>query len=239
MAGWEVRPRNLRGERWLRGVTVVLLLALPALFWAGQQYQLRQTHAVLAQQQVLRAQVDEQAKQLEQLRQRLALRTSGEQVGQQANEQSRLTIKLLEEQIFALQQDLAAYEGVLAPASRQQGLRIRAFDLQPSATPRLFRYKVLLSRVGNDDQPLSGQLEVTLEGQQHGKAISFPLTQLSAELGGRPIRFAFKHFQAIPDAARFAELELPAGFEPRLIRVRAEVQGEKPLESQFKWNDKK
>jgi hypothetical protein len=48
--------------------------------------------------------------------------------------------------------------------------------------------------------------------------------------------FSFKHFQAIPEAGRFAELKLPEGFIPREIKVRADVQGEKPLLRTFKWN---
>ncbi|MES2819477.1 MAG: DUF6776 family protein [Pseudomonadota bacterium] len=239
MTGWEVRPRNAGNQRWQRGLIVVLLLALPLAFWGGLLWGERDTQAALAEQQTLRAHLDQQARQVAVLQLRLAQVGSGDKVGQQADEQNRLTIKLLEEQIFALQQDLSAYKGVLAPDSRRDGLRIRAFEVQGTDRPRHFRYKLLLSRVGPDDQSLTGQLTVTLEGLQDGKAVSLPLASLSPELAAQTIPFAFKHFQAIPEAARFADLELPAGFEPQQIEVRAEVQGHKPLVRTFKWNDKK
>ena len=170
----------------------------------------------------------------------MAVLSSAEKLSQQANEQSRLSIKLLEEQIYKQQQDLAFYKGVLAPASRREGLRIRAFELQATDSPELFRYKILLSRVGKGEAPLEGQLHVSIVGKQGEQDVTLELAALSADLPDalheQPITFVFKHFQAIPEAGRFAELKLPEGFVPREIKVRAEVQGEKPLLRTFKWN---
>ncbi|MDX1299455.1 MAG: DUF6776 family protein, partial [Pseudomonas sp.] len=151
-----------------------------------------------------------------------------------------LTIKLLEEQIYKQQQDLASYKGVLAPASRREGLRIKTFELQATDRPEHFRYKILLSRVGKGEKPLEGQLQVSIVGAQAGKNVTLELAALGAGLPDalpeQPITFAFKHFQAIPEAGRFAELKLPEGFVPSEIKVRAEVKGEKPLLRTFKWN---
>ena len=170
----------------------------------------------------------------------MAVLSSAEKLSQQANEQSRLSIKLLEEQIYKQQQDLAFYKGVLAPASRREGLRIRAFELQATDSPGLFRYKILLSRVGKGEAPLEGQLHVSIVGKQGEQDVTLELAALSADLPDalpeQPITFVFKHFQAIPEAGRFAELKLPEGFVPREIKVRAEVAGEKPLLRTFKWN---
>lgn len=241
MAGWEVRPSDPRRGRRIRLAFLLLVLAIPAAFHAGGWWQARDVQAQVDHTGSLETRLREQEQELDMLRQRLAVAGSGEKVAQQANEQSRLTIKLLEEQVFKLQQDLAFYKGVLAPASRREGLRIRAFELQATDTPRLFRYKILLSRVGKDDKPLEGQLEVTVEGRQAGKDSSLELAGLThglAEpLDKQVIPFTFKHFQAIPEAGRFAELKLPEGFEPVQVKVRAQIQGEKPLERTFKWID--
>ncbi|WP_439887349.1 DUF6776 family protein [Pseudomonas sp. MBLB4123] len=223
----------------MRLTLLLLILAVPAAFYGGAWWQARSTQVFMAEHKALQARLGEQAREIDQLRQSLALASSGEKVAQQANEQNRLTIKLLEEQIFKQQQDLAFYKGVLAPASRREGLRIRAFELQATDRPRHFRYKLLLSRVGKDDKPLQGQLRVTVEGRQGGKDVSLELAALTQglpdPLSEQVIAFTFKHFQAIPEAGRFAELKLPEGFEPRQVRVRAEVKGEKPLERTFKW----
>lgn len=241
MAGWEVRPSDPRRAGRVRLALLLLILAVPAAFYAGTWWQARSTQALLAEQQALEVRLSEQEQELDRLRQRLAVVSSGEKVTQQANEQNRLAIKLLEEQIFKQQQDLAFYKGVLAPASRREGLRIRTFEVQATDKPQHFRFKLLLSRVGKDDKPLVGQLQVTVEGRQDGKEVSLELAALTQglpdELPEQAIPFAFKHFQAIPEAGRFAELRLPEGFEPSQVRVRAEVKGEKPLERTFKWID--
>lgn len=241
MAGWEVRPSDPLRARRVRLALLVLVLAIPAGFYAGSWWQARSTQAVLAERQAMQARLVELEQENDRLRQRMAVLSSGEKVAQQANEQNRLAIKLLEEQIFKQQQDLAFYKGVLAPASRREGLRIRTFELQATDRPRVFRYKLLLSRVGKDDKPLQGQLQVTVEGLQGDKDVSLALASLTQE-SGDPLReqlipFAFRHFQAIPEAGRFAELKLPEGFTPRQVRVRADVKGEKPLERTFNWID--
>lgn len=241
MGGWEVRPAD-PGRPWRRALAWMLVLALvPLAFYAGGYWQLhqaeRQGYLQHPEQSSRMAELEEQ---VEELQQRLVVLSSGEKLSQQANEQSRLTIKLLEEQIYKQQQDLAFYKGVLAPASRREGVRIRTFEVQATDTPGLFRYKILLSRVGKSDEPLAGQLQVTLVGQQAGETKTLelaPLTQgLPDALVEQSIPFSFKHFQAIPEAGRFAELQLPESFAPHEIRVRAEVEGHKPLLRTFKWN---
>ncbi|MFI8609750.1 DUF6776 family protein [Pseudomonas sp. NPDC077649] len=235
--GWEVRVSDPRRERRRRVLLLLLLLSVPLAFVLGLWWGERQTQAEQAEVQAQLTRLAEQEQELELLRQRLAVVDSSEKVTQQAMEQNRRTIKLLEEQIFKQQQDLAFYKGVLAPASRREGLRIRAFELQATDVPRRFRYKLLLSRVGTGDEPLQGQLRVTIEGRQGGKDVSLELSALSDEVGEAAIPFSFKHFQSFPEAGRFAELELPEGFEPRQVKVRAEVKGDKPLDRTFEWID--
>ena len=233
--GWEVRlsdPRRERRRRWLQ---LLLVLAVPAAFvlgWYWPQVQPQQTpedtHALLTR-------VAEQEQELELLRQRLAVFGSSDKVTQQAMEQNRRTIKLLEEQIFKQQQDLAFYKGVLAPASRREGIRIRAFELQATDAPQRFRYKLLMSRVGTSDEALQGRLRITIEGLQDGKPATLELAALSDEVSESSIAVSFKHFQSFPEAGRFGELQLPEGFEPRQVKVQAEVEGDKPLSRTFEW----
>lgn len=241
MGGWEVRPADPGRTRRLVLLWLLVLGAIPLAFYAGRYWQAYSVAQQVAATSSDGARVAELEGQLERLRQRLAVLSSGEKVSQQANEQSRLTIKLLEEQIYKQQQDLAFYKGVLAPASRREGLRVRTFEVQATDRPGVFRYKILLSRVGKGDTPLAGQLQVSLVGQQDGVEQTLELASLTqglAEALAEPsIAFAFKHFQAIPEGGRFAELQLPEGFVPREIRVRADVEGEKPVLRTFKWNN--
>lgn len=242
MGGWEVRPTDPRRARRLRLAFAVMLLAIPLAFYLGTFVE-QGAVSGWSNDGSSSARQDEAELQpeVEMLQQRLAVVTSGERVAQQANEQSRLTIKLLEEQIFKLQQDLASYKSVLAPASRREGLRIQTFEVQPTEVDGRFRYKLLLSRVGPSDQPLQGALQVTIIGRQGEKPVSLelaPLTEgLADALSEQTIVFSFKHFQAIPEAARFGELAVPDGFVPEQVKVQAQVEGEQALVRTFKWLD--
>lgn len=237
MAGWEVRPSDPGRTRRQCLLSVLVLLCIALAFYAGSLWQQSIAGAVQSAKQ---APDESLAREVEELRQRVAVLSSTEMLSQQANEQSRLTIKLLEEQIYKQQQDLASYKGVLAPASRREGLRIKTFELQATDRPEYFRYKILLSRVGKGEAPLEGQLQVSIVGQQGGQAVTLELAALTTGLPDalpeQAFAFSFKHFQAIPEAGQFAELKLPEGFVPREIKVRAEVQGEKPLLRTFEWN---
>lgn len=182
----------------------------------------------------LYAEQQQQASLVEQLQRREAMHESNERLAQQVNEQNRKTIKLLEEQIFRQQQDLTYYKGVLDPGAVREGLVIRAFEILPvgEETPRRFRYKVMLSRVGSDEHALQGTLQMNVEGLQDGKRRTLGLEALGQGLHA----FGFKHFQAIPDVAGFAEIELPEGFQPVRVELVATVEGQdKPVRQQYKW----
>lgn len=229
MDGWEVRPcdrrRDRRRLRWL----LVLVLCIPLAFWLGTVWHAMEPPTGEA--------FDTSQVDTEDLEQRMTVLLSADQVARQADERNRKTIKQLEEQIFNLQQDLAFYKGVLAPGSRREGLRIRSFELQSTADPRVFRYSIMLSRVGPDNATLAGNLEVSLVGRSAGKEARLELEKLSSEHKEPAIAFEFKHFQAIPTTGRSAELKLPADFEPEKIVVKAQVDGQDPLERTFKWTE--
>lgn len=224
------------GAAWRRLVPIALLLALPAAFYAGAWQSERRVSERLDQARVQGEQLQVRSAELEQLRRQLVVQESGTRLAQQAGEQSRQTIKLLEEQVFQLQQELATCKEVLAPASNREGLRIRSFELQSTAEPRRFRYKILLSRVGPDEQVLEGSLQVELRGRLGGRSRNLPLVELAEAVPADGLPFAFRHFQAIPEGGQFAELELPEGFEPLEVHLRARIKGlRQPLERSFRW----
>jgi len=229
MDGWEVRPRDCRRDRRCRRVLLCLLLCLPLAFWLGGLWR----GAVISRD--ISAELGQPLP--EDFEQRLMVLASAEQVARQVDEHNRQSIKSLEEQIFKLQQDLAFYKGVLAPGSRRDGLRIRSLELQSTDAPRVFRYNIMLSRVGQEDASVDGQLEVFIDGHQSGKKVRLELAELSSEHPQKAIPFEFKHFQAIPATGRFADLTLPEGFVAEKIVVRATVKGQDPLERTFNWLD--
>src|SRR5690606_30312583 len=95
---WEVTtldPRQQRRKRWL---LALLLIGLPLLvygaYWKGGE----DSRERLRELEGLAQHYDQLSRELEQAQQMQAVLSSGERLGRQANEQSRQTIKLLEEQ---------------------------------------------------------------------------------------------------------------------------------------------
>lgn len=236
---WEVKTLDPCQQRRKRRMLAALLISLPLIvygaYWKGGE----DSRQRIQELESLEQHYQQLSRELEQAQQMQAVLSSGERLGRQANEQSRQTIKLLEEQIYKLQQDLAFYKGVLAPASRREGLRIRSFELQTTDDPQLYRYKLLLSRVGTDDKPLEGQVRISVVGTREGQEVELDLAELSQEWKGQT-PFAFRHLQAFPEGARYAELKLPNDFTPGEIKVRADIKGQRqPLERTYNWNEEK
>ena len=110
MAGWEVRLHDPARARRVRLFAMLLVLCIPLAFYAGSLWQQQRQPAVQVEPASVAARDEQLLREVEELRQRLVVLSSAEKVSQQANEQSRLSIKLLEEQIYKQQQDLAFYK---------------------------------------------------------------------------------------------------------------------------------
>ncbi|MDI9101134.1 hypothetical protein M9C64_27195, partial [Pseudomonas aeruginosa] len=165
MSGWELQFRDPR-RAWLVRLGVgALLLAVPLAFLGGRWSTGADAARSEADAQRQETLIGEQKAELERLRTEIEVLRSGERLSQQATEQSRQTIKLLEDQVFKQQQDIAFYKGVVAPASKADALEIRAFEVQGTDDPQRFRYKVMLSRLGRDDRKLDGRLKVRISGK--------------------------------------------------------------------------
>lgn len=145
-------------------------------------------------------------------------------------------IEELEQQLFRLQQDLAQYKGALTPKAMAPGIRIQAFELQHTDEPGVFRYKVMVSRVGNESDTVEADLHIQVQGKLNGKAAKLSLAELT---GGRDESLAleFRYFQVVPANGNTAELTLPTGFVPEQVHLTAERNGKQLLEQTMEWTE--
>lgn len=156
-------------------------------------------------------------------------------VARQSVDDNQRVIADLEQQLFRLQQDLAQYQGALVPNAMEHGVRIQAFELQSTDVPGVFRYKVMVSRVGNESDTVEAELWITLQGKQEGEQTQLSLAELS---GGRTefLPLNFRYFQVVPGNGG-AELVLPQGFEPEQIQLKVEHDGKVLLEQALEWTE--
>lgn len=156
-------------------------------------------------------------------------------VARQSVEDSQVTIADLEQQLFRLQQDVAQYQGALVPNAMAPGVRVQAFELQHTDVPGVFRYKIMVSRVGSESDTVEAMLQLTVEGKQGGQTARVPLAELS---GGRidALPLNFRYFQVVPGGDD-AVLTLPLDFEPEQIHLKVEHDDKVLLEQTLEWTE--
>lgn len=224
-ASLDRRQRRVRLPIW--ALLVVVLLC----GWLG--WMLAMYSGPMQEYQQLRAERADIQNQLEETRLRHQQLEVDLLVARQALTDNRTVVDDLEQQLFRLQQDLAQYQGALVPNAMAHGVRIQAFELQRTDVPGVFRYKVMVSRVGNENDTVEARLQVMLQGTEEGKAAQYSLEELSADqTSSLPLNF--RYFQVVPGSDG-AELMLPLGFEPQHIQLKVEHDGKVLLEQTLEW----
>lgn len=221
-------PRLRRRLPWL-----ALLLGLPLCGWLG--WMAAMTSSQMGDYQRLREERAGIQAELEQTRLRDQQLEVDLMVARQALADSQAAVAELEQQLFRLQQDLAQYQGALAPNAMAHGVRIQAFELQRTDIVGIFRYKVMVSRVGSESDTVQARLLLTLQGRQGDEEVSYPLEELTSSRT-QYLPLNFRYFQVVPGNDD-AELVLPLGFEPEQIELKVEHDGKIVLEQTLKWTE--
>lgn len=211
-----------------------LVAALPLCGWLGwtaamQSEQMHEYQRLRDERSGIQAELEETRLRYHQLEVDLL-------VARQSVEDGQDTIADLEQQLFKLQQDLVQYQGALAPDATTPGVRFQAFEVQRTDVPGVYRYKVMVSRVGNESDTVQADLSLEVRGQLAGKPASVSLAEMT---GGRARSLAlnFRYFQVVPENGSEAELMLPVGFMPETVHLRAEQDGKLLLEQTMEWTE--
>ncbi|QKT04085.1 hypothetical protein HUS23_09770 [Ectothiorhodospiraceae bacterium 2226] len=156
---------------------------------------------------------------------------SGE-IEREAQQEVARMMRDLQAEVLELREELAFYRGIVSPTEGERGLRLKALRLEPTPNERLWRYRVILTQVlQNDSAVAEGNVSLQVHGLQDDEPRVLALGALS-EKGVKEVPYRFRYFQNLD-----GELLLPAGFLP----LRAEVQvkprrrGSEPLVRTFDW----
>lgn len=223
-------------RRWKRGVVIMLLMLVPVSAWQGWEAAMRSQLPHELERQALIERQTQLVKEVEDWRQRYHQLEVDLLVARDSAVEGRETVHELEAQLFKLQQNLAQYQGVLAPDAMNPGIRIQAFELHGTDTEGVFRYKVMVSRVGNESDTVQATLQLEVTGEQDGEPVTFGLEALSGDAGGESgLELDFRYFQVVPASSEQAKLILPEGFIPQQVRLTASKEGKTLVEQVFDW----
>ena len=177
-------------------------------------------------------QVDVMSSQLNILQQELTNSEQANAVDRQALEEVQGTIINLRETIAQLEEDVLYYKQIMSPENTETGLMIGQLDLLQTDLQNRIRYRLELRQAGNNDNLVSGYVNVNILGTRDRQEISMPLRSLAVEEDQLDIKLQFRYFQNIQ-----GELILPDGFLPLGVQILAVDEGNngKTIRKSFAW----
>lgn len=166
------------------------------------------------------AQLSEQISNLRaknaELEEALARAQRGQQVNTKTYRELEENLKDAAREIARLREELSFYRNIVSPANKQAGVRIQKLDIEKSAGPGHFQYKLVLIQALKHDRQILGRAHFEIEGLQAGSRRVIRI----AKINGREIIVNFKYFQDIKGV-----FELPLAFEPSRVKVVVETRG--------------
>lgn len=165
-------------------------------------------------------------------RMRVAQLAIDSEVDQRVTDAARDSIAGMRQEIAVLKSEISFYKGLMAPTKAERGLGIRSLDLLATSNPRKFGFKLVLQQLAVEHRLVQGNVEVNIVGRLGGAEKALALSDLSAHVAAKLIKFKFKYFQNIQ-----ADLMLPEGFEPQRIDVAVVSKGKNKvnIEKKFGW----
>ncbi|MDX1343111.1 MAG: DUF6776 family protein [Reinekea sp.] len=219
----------------LRFAMVVVVVGMVyAAFWYGQRSGIREEAELISQRNQLLQEVTQSTSREEALRQRVAVLENAAFVDKGSVDDVRQINRELSDQIAQLEEEIALYQGIMSPSVDSAGLTIQEVTLTPTPAENRYRFKVMLTQVGNNTNYLRGFVGINVLGVQDGAVAAFPLKELSSEINEVDIKFRYRYFQDFK-----GELVLPEGFTPDQIQVIAQSVGTKSarVEKAYNWSD--
>ena len=223
-------------RRFLNGILLLILIvgAAGGGYWYGLDGKLSLVHDNYKDEQItaLKAQVTELTDQLNEAAFRATAVEKSAEVDRAASQEIQQTIKDLKDQVAGLQEEVTLYKGIMAPNNNTSGLRIQEMSVSTTADPTRFRYKLMLTQVGDNNSYIQGFVGVNILGQSNGEKQTIPLKDVSDDIEKTDIKFRYRYFQDVK-----GELNLPEGFVPEQIQVIAQASGNKAarVEKFFDW----
>lgn len=151
-------------------------------------------------------------------------------VVRKANDLLRSSEREHQDEIAALQADLAFYRRLGGANGSQAPLAVHYLELQTTNSPRVYRIIFTLTQNLRWAAVISGQVELGIEGILDGVAQTINEDTLLAE-SAEPMNFRFKYFQQIERM-----VTLPEGFEPSRLSIRLKSTSLRaPVEQSMSW----
>lgn len=180
----------------------------------------------------LEANIDTRDDEIEALKQEVALLQTHREIDREAYKEVEGSLITLQAKIQEQRDAIAFYRGIVSPSDGKPGLRVQDFKLTRGGEEREFNLRLVLVQAMKHDRKVSGDVAVSVEGNENGEARTYVLTDLLPADSERAWPFSFRYFQ---DFDR--QIVLPDGFTPERVHVevRSKTRSISSIEESFAW----
>ena len=143
------------------------------------------------------------------------------------------TIGDLQAQVARQTEELAFYRAVVAEGAPAIGVRVGTVRLSSAKPAGHFLVDVSLVRAGKTDGMTTGNITLTVDGQDAGGKAATLASQVLASSGNGDVPYNFRYFQDLEQT-----VALPPGFRPEhlTVEVSSTRKDVAPLTQTFPWS---
>ena len=235
VTNYVVVPHNPVKLLVVRFIAVCIAAALiVTAYWYGEKQGISDEAQLLSERNRLQQELTLSTSREDSLRQRVAVLENAAFVDKESVDGVRHSNRELSDRIAELEEEIALYQGIMSPSVNSAGLTIQEVTLTQTPASNRYRFKVMLTQVGNNTNYLRGFVGINILGVQKGEVTAYPLKELSSEINDVDIKFRYRYFQDFK-----GELILPEGFTPDQVQVIAQSVGSNSarIEKAYNWSD--
>ena len=214
---------------------VVLVLVVVAGYLVFEYGRIRAGYDVVdaaEERAALNTEIQTRDDRIAELEQAVALLETHREIDREAYKEVEQSLLALQEKIQEQRDAIAFYRGIVSPEDGRPGLRVQDFRLTRGSEERAFNLRLVLVQAMKHDRKVSGDVALTVEGNEDGVARSYALAELLPADAEKAWPFSFRYFQ---DFDR--QIVLPDGFTPERVNVevRSRTRSIASIEESFAW----
>lgn len=157
----------------------------------------------------------------------------GMEIDRESVKELQKTLRDMQEDRAAQEEQLAFYRGIVSPEQSRAGLRIYDFEVRDGGETGLYLFELILIQAVRHDKTVSGEVAIEITGMHGGVEKRLPLSDVMLTRDKR-LGFSFRYFQDLNGLFR-----LPQGFRPSGVNIKVNTAGQDSagFEQDFQWTD--
>ncbi len=166
------------------------------------------------------------------LKEQVAMLETHRDIDREAYKEVEASLTALQAKIQEQTDAIAFYRGIVSPQDGAAGLKVQDLKLTRGDAERVYNVRLVLVQSLKHDRKVSGEVEISVEGEQGGAAATYAYADLLPDEAEASWAFSFRYFQNFD-----REIVLPDGFTPEriTIHVRSRTRSIDSIEETYSW----